>query len=382
MTLPDFAAPRWRRRFRLLGALALVVIALFVIWKLLTVLLPFLVSGIVAYLAMPLVDGMARYAPGRRRYPRLTRALAAGLVSLAVIAIVLGAVALVVVEVLYQSLALAGYAPVLLSEVQEIWAELQAWYRQRVPNSVRSLIDPRLSDVQNALLTTALDTLERIVAFARGGLSLFISLAAVPLILFYLLYDPNTLGRGVLRLTPPPVRHDLAAIWRLGAAAIGSYIRVQLLMALLVGSVIGVSLWLLDVPRAVILAVIAGLAELLPVVGATISLVVASVITLLSDPSKVLIVIALYLVVQTLQNVLLSPRLQSQALNLHPLAIVLALTVAGAFFSFWGVLAAAPITAAGYRVLGYAVAEWHAAARQDDAAHQNNAAQPEPGADE
>ena len=376
MTLPDFTAPRWRRRFRLLGALALVVVALFVIWKLLTVLLPFLVSGIVAYLAMPLVDALARYTPGRRRWPRLTRALAAGLVSLAVIAIVLGAIALVVVEVLYQSLALAGYAPVLLTEVQEIWAELQAWYRQRVPDSVRSLIDPRLSDVQNALLTTALDTLERIVAFARGGLSLFISLAAVPLILFYLLYDPNTLGRGVLRLTPPPVRHDLAAIWRLGGAAIGSYIRVQLLMALLVGSVIGVSLWLLDVPRAVILAVIAGLAELLPVVGATISLVAASVITLLSDPSKVLIVIALYLVVQTLQNVLLSPRLQSQALNLHPLAIVLALTVAGAFFSFWGVLAAAPITAAGYRVLGYAVTEWHAAAQQD------NAPQPEPGVDD
>ena len=382
MTLPDFTAPRWRRRFRLLGALALVVIALFVIWKLLTVLLPFLVSGIVAYLAMPLVDALARYTPGRRRWPRLARALAAGLVSLAVIAIVLGAIALAVVEVLYQSLALAGYAPVLLTEVQEIWAELQAWYRQRVPDSVRSLIDPRLSDVQNALLTTALDTLERIVAFARGGLSLFISLAAVPLILFYLLYDPNTLGRGVLRLTPPPVRHDLAAIWRLGGAAIGSYIRVQLLMALLVGSVIGVSLWLLDVPRAVILAVIAGLAELLPVVGATISLVAASVITLLSDPSKVLIVIALYLVVQTLQNVLLSPRLQSQALNLHPLAIVLALTVAGAFFSFWGVLAAAPITAAGYRVLGYAVTEWHAAARQDDAGQKDNAAQPEPGVDD
>ena len=386
MTLPDFTAPRWQRRFRLLGALALVVVALFVIWKLLTVLLPFLVSGIVAYLAMPLVNGLARYAPGLRRWPRLARALAAGLVSLVVIAVVLGGIALVVGEVLSQSLALAGYAPVLLSEVQEIWAELQAWYRQRVPDSVRSLIDPRLSDVQNALLTTAVDTLERIIAFARSGLSLIISLAAAPLILFYLLYDPARIGQGALRLMPPPVREDLAAICGLAGGAIGSYIRVQLLMALLVGVVIGLFLWLLDVPRAVILAVIAGLAELLPVVGATISLVAASVITLLSDPSKVLIVIALYLVVQTLQNVLLSPRLQSQALNLHPLAIVLALTVAGAFFSFWGVLAAAPITAAGYRVLGYAVAEWRDAGRQEDAGESESgdpgSGESESGADE
>ena len=361
MTLPDFTAHYWQRRFRLLAALALTVILLVAVWKLLTVLLPFLLSGVVAFLLLPLVNAAERYAPGHRRRPRAVRAAAAGLLTLLVIVIVLGILALALGQLLRQSVALYDYAPNFLKELQEIWRELQAWYEQRVPANVRAFIDPRLTDLQNALATAALNALEKLVSIARSGLSLVISLAAVPLILFYLLYDPAALGRGILRLAPPPLRGDLSAIARLAGTAVGSYIRVQLLMALLVGVVIGLSLWALGVPRAAILAVIAGLAELVPVVGATISLVVASAITLLSAPAKVPIVIALYLLVQTLQNVLLSPRFQGEALEVHPLTIVLALTIAGAFLGFWGVLAAAPLTAAGYRILRYAVQEWQGA---------------------
>lgn len=358
MTLPDFASPRWQRRFRLLAALALVVIILAVVWKLLTVLLPFLISGIVAYLLLPLVNAAERYVPGPRRWPWLPRAAAAGLVTVAAIAIVLLIVAVAVFQALTQTINLANYAPNFLSEFQAIWQEAREWYYARVPDNIRSFIDPRLSDLQNALATAALNAAQRVVSIARSGLSLVISLAAVPLILFYLLYAPGKLGQGALRLAPAPLRDDLAAIGRLAGESVGSYIRIQLLMAVLVGVVIALSLWALGVPRAVILGIIAGLAELVPVVGATISLVVASIITLLSEPRQVPIVIALYLVVQTLQNVLLSPRFQGQALELHPLVIVLALTIAGSFLGFWGVLVATPLTAAGYRALRYVTQEW------------------------
>ena len=370
MTLPDLSSAQWQRRFRLLSALALVIIALLVVWKLLTVLLPFLLSGIVAYLLLPLVNLAERYAPGSRRWPRAVRAAAAGLATLLVILIALGVVALALSQVLRQTIVLADYAPNFLVELQEIWRELQAWYEARVPANVRGFIDPRLADVQNALAAAALNALQRLVAIVRSGLSLIISLAAVPLILFYLLYNPSALGHGALRLAPASLRDDLAAISRLAGEVVGSYLRVQLLMALLIGVVVTLALWALGVPRPLILGVIAGLAELVPVVGATISLVVAAVITLLSEPVKVPIVIALYLVVQTLQNVLLSPRFQGAALGLHPLTIVLALAIAGAFLGFWGILVAAPLTAAGYRVLRYVVQEWSAAANPEPSAGQ------------
>ena len=369
MRFPDLTTPQWQRRWRLLAALAVLIVLLAVAWRLLTPLLPFLLGGIVAYLLLPAVNLIVRYAPGRLRWPDAVRAAAAGLTLLVVIALVLGILALALSGLVTQSAALVEYAPGLATQLQSDWRALQEWYATQVPARVREFIDPRLSDVQSALADAAGNAMARLLGIVRSGFTLIISLAALPLILFYVLYDPGGLGNGVLRLAPRSLRRDLAAIAGLAGGVIGSYLRVQLLTALLVGVIIGLSLWALQVPQAVILAAIAAVAELVPVVGATVSLVIASVLTLLTDPVKTPIVIALYLVVQTLQNTLLTPRLQGTALGLHPLTIILALAIAGAFLGFWGVLVATPLTAAGYRILGYVVREWDAPVDIDDAAN-------------
>lgn len=360
MTFPDLTSPQWWRRLRLLASLAVLAFLLALVWRLLTPLLPFLLGGVVAYLLLPPVNWISRYAPGRRRWPNAVRAAAAALMTLLVIALVLVILAVALSRLVTQSTALVEYAPGLATQLQSDWRALQEWYTTQVPQNVRNFIDPRLGDVQNALANAAGNALGRLLGVLRSGFSLIISLAALPVILFYVLYDPDGLGRGVLRLAPHPLRQDLAAICGLTGAVVGSYIRVQLLMALLIGVVIGLSLWALQVPQAAILGVVAGVAELVPIVGATVSLVVASVLTLLTDPVKTPIVIALYLVVQTLQNALLTPRVQGTALGLHPLTIILALAIAGAFLGFWGVLVATPLTAAGYRAISYVVREWDA----------------------
>lgn len=360
MTLPDLTAPQWRRRLRLLAALAVLAVLLAAAWRLLTPLLPFLLGGAVAYLLLPLVNGIVRYAPGGRRWPNATRAATAGLITLLVIGLVLGILALALSRLVIQSTALVEYAPGFAAQLQADWRTLQEWYAAQVPQNVRDFIDPRLVEARNALVEAAGNALGRLLGFLRSGFTLVISLAALPLILFYVLYDPGGLGRGVLRLAPRPLRTDLAAICGLAGAVIGSYLRVQLLTAAVVGTVIGLSLWALQVPQAVVLGAIAAVAELVPMVGATVSLVIASVLTLLTDPVKAPIVIALYLVVQTLQNMVLTPRIQGTALGLHPLTVILALAIAGAFLGFWGVLAAAPLTAAGYRTLSYVAREWEA----------------------
>ena len=349
----------------MLAALAVLAFLLALVWRLLTPLLPFLLGGVVAYLLLPPVNWISRYAPGSQRWPHGVRAAAAALMTLLVIALALVILALALSRLVTQSTALVEYAPGLATQLQSDWQALREWYTTQVPQNVRNFIDPRLGDVQNALANAAGNALGRLLGILRSGFSLVISLAALPVILFYVLYDPDGLGRGVLRLAPHPLRQDLAAICGLTGAVVGSYIRVQLLMALLIGVVIGLSLWALQVPQAAILGVVAGVAELVPIVGATVSLVVASVLTLITDPVKTPIVIALYLVVQTLQNALLTPRIQGTALGLHPLTVILALAIAGAFMGFWGVLIATPLTAAGYRAISYVVSEWDAPVAAD-----------------
>lgn len=355
-------SPTAARRFRLLTALAVAVLALVVIWKLLAVLLPFLLSGLVAYLLLPLVNVAERRTPLGRRKPRLTRVVMAGLLLLLVALAVLLVLAVGVLRIIDQSIALVERAPDLVSETREIYYAAIAEYESRVPPNIREMVDPRLQEIRQALVEALNAALLRLFRILQTGVGLVVSLATVPIILFYLLSEPAALGRGVRNLMPRSLRDDLCEIARLSGESIGVYLRVQLLLGAMIGVATGLGLWAMGVPTAPILAILAFFGELVPIVGPTISLVIATVVMLVTDWTKAPLVIALYLILQALQNTLIAPRLQGQALGLHPLSVILALAIFGLFLGFWGVLIAAPFTAAGYRVLSYVVREWDAAA--------------------
>ena len=359
--LPELS-PVVARRLRLMAALALAVLVLVVIWKLLAVLLPFLLSGIVVYLLAPVANLAERRTPLGRRWPRATRMAAVLLVLMLLLIAVVVVLALGVLRVIDQSSALVERAPDFVAEVQAIYNETVAEYERRVPPDIREMIDPRLIELREALVRGLNEAALRILRILQTGVGLVVSLATLPIILFYLLYDPEGLGRGARRLLPRPVRDDFSRIAQLAGESIGLYLRVQLLLAAMTGVVIGLGLWAMGVSAAPILAIIAAFAELIPIVGATLSLLIAVVVMLVTDLGKTPFVVALYLVWQVLQNSFIVPRVQGQALGLHPLAIVLALAIFGLFLGFWGILVAAPFTAAGYRVISYVVEEWHAAA--------------------
>ena len=344
----------------MLAALAVAVIALVVIWKLLAVLLPFLLSGLVAYLLLPLVNVVERRTPWGRRRPRLARMVMAGLLLLLLLLAILVVLAIGVLGIIGQTAALVERAPDLVAETQEIYRAAIAEYESRVPPNIREMIDPRLDEVRQALVEGLNQALLRLFRILQTGVGLVVSLVTVPIILFYLLFEPAALGRGVRGLLPRSLRDDLCEIARLSGESIGVYLRVQLLLGAMIGVATGLGLWAMGVSTAPILAILAFFGELVPIVGPTVSLVIATVVILVTDWTKTPLVIALYLILQALQNTLIAPRMQGQALGLHPLSVILALAIFGLFLGFWGVLIAAPFTAAGYRVISYVVREWDA----------------------
>ena len=349
-----------RRRIRLLASLALALAILVAIWQLLGVLLPFLVSGVVAYLLQPLVSLWLR-TPWGQRWPRASKTAAAGGLTLLVIVVALGLLAVGVIRLVEGSITLAERAPGLATEATVIWEELQDEYSQRVPANIQEILNPRLEELRGSLIQAGIAALQRVSQVARSGISQVIALAGAPIILFYLLYEPSKVGRDVEQLLPAPLRHDMMEIGRMVSQSIGAYLRLQLLLGVVVGIVMWLSLWALGAPLAAPLGLLAGLAELVPVVGPTIFFILAGLIMALVDLSNLPVVLAVYLVVQALQNTLISPRLQGQALGLHPLTVILVLALFGLFLGFLGTLLAAPLTAAGYRVLTYTRQEWASA---------------------
>ncbi|MDE2685441.1 MAG: AI-2E family transporter [Chloroflexota bacterium] len=349
--------PCAQRRLRLSLSVLLAFALAVVVWQLFSILLPFLISAVMAYLLLPLVKQGDR-VPLAQRWPGGVRAATAGFATLAVIVAVVVVLALGVFRLVDGSITLAERAPSIIAEGRAVWEELQEVYRNRVPANIQEIVDPRLNELQSALLNASLAALQRVSRVAQSGISQVVSLAASPIILFYLLYQPATLGSGTRRLLPGPLREDLSEIGRLAGESIGAYIRMQLLLGVSVGVVVWLALLVMGVPLALPLGILAGMAELVPIVGATIFIILASIVVALLDYTKLPFLIAVYLVVQILQNTLIAPRMQGQALGLHPLAVILALAIFGLFFGFLGTLLAAPLTAAGYRVLDYVRREW------------------------
>ena len=364
--MPELS-PRIHRRLRLSLSVLLAVVLVVVVWQLLSILLPFLLSAVVAYLLLPLVR-LGDRVPLAQRWPGGVRAATAGFATLTVILAVVLVLALGAFRLVDGSITLAERAPGIIAEGEAVWEEVQYLYRNRVPANIQELVDPRLTELRAALFNASIAALQRVSRVAQSGISQVVSLAASPIILFYLLYQPATLGSGVKRLLPGPLREDLSEIGRLAGESIGAYIRMQLLLGTVVGVVVWLALLIMGVPLALPLGILAGAAELVPIVGATIFIILASIVVALLDYTKLPFLIAVYFVVQILQNTLISPRMQGQALGLHPLAVILALAIFGLLFGFLGTLLAAPLTAAGYRVLTYTRREWASAdiVRLDD----------------
>lgn len=127
---------------------------------------------------------------------------------------------------------------------------------------------------------------------------------------------------------------------------LSNYIRVQAFVALIDAVLIGLGLVVMQIPMALALATLTFVAGFVPIVGAFVAGTVAVAIALVTmGLTKALMVLVLILVVQQLEGNVLSPLLQSKAMNLHPAVVILVVTVGGGLFGIAGALLAVPITA-------------------------------------
>jgi predicted PurR-regulated permease PerM len=125
------------------------------------------------------------------------------------------------------------------------------------------------------------------------------------------------------------------------------------MLGLIVAYLIFVGLLILKIPFSPVLAILAGIGELIPTLGPWFSGAIVTIITLAVAPDKVIWVIVLFLAVQLLENSLLVPRIQGSFLRIHP-ALMIFMLVLGAYLAgFWGLLLAGPLTATGAEIYRY-----------------------------
>ena len=353
--------PAWltNRRIKLLASLSVVIIFLVIAWQLVLIVVPLLTSIAVAALLMPLVR-LGERSPLANRWPGIHRIAIAAVATFLAICLVLGLATLAVYGLVGGVTAFQEAAPDIFADTDAAWAQIKEDYRETVPESLQEVIDPRLEALRASMLDSGASALERVARIAQSSVSQVIVLLATPISVFQLLQRPGSLAEGTRRLLPELVRDDLSEMGRIAGNTVMAYIRIQLLSALLIGAAVWLLYWVSGVPLALPLGLLAAVTELVPVVGVSIYVLLAVVVVALLDLPKLPLALAIYVLLQVIQNGWLNPRLQGQALGVHPMALVLALALFGLWLDIIGALVAAPLTGAGWQVFQYLRREWRA----------------------
>lgn len=172
-----------------------------------------------------------------------------------------------------------------------------------------------------------------------GGL---VSVIGVLVLTFYMTLEEKGMKRIAIDLAPAKYRPYLIQLFNRIEDKLGDWLRGQLILGLIIGTLTLIGLLLLKVEFAVVLALIAGVTELIPIIGPFIGAIPAVIVAFSQDPILALFVMGLYVVIQQLENNLIVPRVMSKATGLNPVIVIVAILVGGKLAGITGVILAVP----------------------------------------
>lgn len=333
----------------LLGMLALIALALYVLWSVRSVVNLMFICGAVAYLLVPLVDWLCRWRP-----PGTTPLFWRGLVSLA---IVIGFIALVI----YASIAfvspfiyeardflkdLPTYQKRLETNLGQWQATYQKWY-EGLPTQAQQWLDQQWEALSRSLEKTNTDLqagVQRIVQSTGHLLKFLVELFLVPVIVFYLLFDSHRLKRETLRWIPPRYTRTLLYMITETNRVMRGYIVGQLILGVIAGIATWLGLQILGVKYAATLALFAGITRAIPVIGAVVAAVPIVGMGLLQEGLTLGIQTAIFMTVLFLvEHKMIMPKIIGDRVDLHPVLVIVVLLVSGTFFGLMGMFFGVPV---------------------------------------
>ena len=335
------------------------VLLLYVLFLARGALFPFIISIVLAQLLHPVVSAVERRMPGRRRYPGVTRIVAIVLIYLCALAILGVFLLMTIPPVFTESQEFVETLPKLYERAHEGIESWSAEFTQRIPDELRSELEDAVAAGGDVLTAAALGILRRTISGVSNALTLIIGLVIVPFFLFYLLKDRQEVLGGALSILSPQTQRRVSDVLHLVNNVVGAYVRGQLFSALIVAVMVFIGLTLLGIKFAAILAIVAGLFGLIPIVGAVLGAVPGVLVALASSPQQALWVALMYIIVQLVESNIISPRIQSNAVRLHPAMVIIVLVCSSEIAGLWGMVVGVPLTAAVRDVFVYFYREWN-----------------------
>jgi predicted PurR-regulated permease PerM len=363
---------KWSPATKRGAAIVCALVALLVLY-LAQPLIPFIIAaGVITFLLDPIIT----FLVCRVRLPRWVAVLLAYLALLVCLALALFYGVPALIDAIRE---LIWYVPGLLNQAV-VW--LRGWltsirYIKFLDFSadLSPIVDPALEALAGAVPSRMLPSPARLLdsvpsafelarGFATAVLGTVVSaILAFLLTLIYSIYlsvDLPKIGRAVMDVIPPAYRQEAAQLGSAIRQVWIAYLRGQLVLAIVIGVVVGLGTAALGLPGAALLGALAGALEVLPTIGPVAAAVPAIILALIRGSTVLpvsnfvfaLLVALFYWLVQQLENNIIVPRIIGDAIKVHPILVMAAVVIGASVGGVFGALMAAPVLATG-RVLAH-----------------------------
>ena len=337
----------WQKLLVFLLTLLASVAVLWVVWQIVSPILHTLVL-----FALAAVLAFALSSPVNMLASRIgNRVLAIVTVYVLVGIVVVGGLTLLAGPFVRQASALATALPQYANDLQAQAPAVQTTLGQY---GIQADLDQLKARAALAVEQSGTVVLQNLVGTLAevGGILLDVVLALV--ISLYLLVDGPGIGQRSLAAIPNEYRPNALFLQDHVSRVLGGYLRGQLILGAVIGLATGIGMALLGLPYAVVLGVLAGLFELVPMFGPILSAVPAVLVAMFLPFPTVLWVVLFFLVIQQIENNVLAPRISGHAVGLHPLGAMFALLAGFQLAGVLGGLFAVPIAGVLWVLVGAA----------------------------
>ena len=326
--------------------LASIIASLWLFHALAPVITPFAISAALAFLADPLVDRLERLKIAKWHFSRTLAVVIVFVLMSAGLWVLL----LIVLPLLRDQLEhLIEKAPAIL---EWIAGTALPWVQEKLgltafqfnTETITEALKAYWKEVSSAMVTV-------LGTVSRSGQAVFgwiMNLVLIPVVTFYLLRDWDKLVEGVRTLLPRKIEPTVSRLSSEIEEVLGAFMRGQLMVMIALGAIYAAGLWLVGLDLAFIIGLLAGLLSIVPYLGTAIGVIAAVVAALFQfqDLFHTVMVLLVFAAGQSLESMVLTPRLVGDRVGLHPVTVMFAVLAGGQLFGFLGILLALPVASA------------------------------------
>ena len=330
MTTRQRDSPRALIRYTLVSATITVALA-WLLYQVRHTLLLIYVAGLIAVGLSPLVDAIEQQRVTRVRLPRWAAILSVYIVLFTLVVLF---VMLMVPPLASQARDFVAVAPDLISRGQQ-WLVQQGVLGREIT----------IGEAVRQAPSAGTDAVGTVVSAIWGFVGGVFGVLTILIVAFYLLVDADGIVRALVRLFPRPERARVRDAFRRAGEKVSAWMAGQLLLGAIIGTTAGIGLWILGVPYFYVLAMIAGIGELIPVVGPVLAAIPAVAVAFSVSPALALGVALFFIVQQQVENHVLVPKVMSRQVGISPVVVIMALLIGGSLLGIVGAILAVPTAA-------------------------------------